>query len=549
MNATQTCHINSSETFGGNGWIGVVLSMVGDIIINIGMNAMKHAHNINQDPVTKEPIKHFIYVPWWWCGIVGVVGGELANLVAYGYAPASVVTPIGSIGVVTNVFITTLVLKEKFTKVNMAGVISVVAGIVLVVYYAPRAVIEIKSAGIWSDVVYTMQGAVYFAVFVGGLAIMYPLSRKYGEKYVCVYIMMCAIIASLTIVCAKTFSSIFKRATDNGFETEFNSPVPYITIVVMVITAVVSTGYVNKAMMTFGNAQVVPTYFALFTTCSVASVAWVYREFDCLLDLKKSLLFMLGIVLAVSGVCLVQRSHVDPRSKETGSFMIRPKSSHTHTDKVHPDPEEHDAMPKPNPDGPTWTRETAGAKEPKEAAATVDIETGLADYARNGQTETPFLWEAPVHASGKTSQLAVGEVNGNGHSNGNGNGHGKESADLEAGNGEGTTRESARSGEVTTEELCTPPNSIELARAMTAGSLPGEVAETEGETSFGRSSSAGAPEKESKEKKRRSRSSGGPKRLRQLKPMPPQMRDPESPSKRDNAPLLPDKDASLPLGD
>lgn len=33
MNATQTCHINSSETFGGNGWIGVVLSMVGDIII------------------------------------------------------------------------------------------------------------------------------------------------------------------------------------------------------------------------------------------------------------------------------------------------------------------------------------------------------------------------------------------------------------------------------------------------------------------------------------------------------------------------------------
>ena len=46
----------------------------------------------------------------------------------------------------------------------------------------------------------------------------------------------------------------------------------------MVGTAVVSMGYVNAAMMHFGNSVVVPTYYGMFTVGSVASVALVYRE-------------------------------------------------------------------------------------------------------------------------------------------------------------------------------------------------------------------------------------------------------------------------------
>ena len=54
---------------------GVLLSLVGDIIINVGMNAMKYAHNINEDPATGKPIKHFTRIPWWWFGILGESGG------------------------------------------------------------------------------------------------------------------------------------------------------------------------------------------------------------------------------------------------------------------------------------------------------------------------------------------------------------------------------------------------------------------------------------------------------------------------------------------
>ena len=284
---------------------GVMLSLIGDIVINIGMNSMKHAHNINTNPETGKPFKHFTLIPWWWVGILGIIGGEVGNLIAYGYAPASIVTPIGSIGVVTNVIITTFVLKEPFTMKNLLGVVLVMIGIVVVVLFAPLTVVFVGSDNLWRDVLFTPNFAFYLGWMAIMLMILYPVSLKYGEKSVVIYVSMCAVIASLTIVTAKTFSTMVSNGFKNGMETEFLSPWPYATLIVMVITCVLSMGYVNKAMMVFGNSQVVPVYFALFTTAGVGSAAWVYYEFQCLADARQAVLFFMGILIAIMGVFLV----------------------------------------------------------------------------------------------------------------------------------------------------------------------------------------------------------------------------------------------------
>ena len=54
-----------------------------------------------------------------------------------------------------------------------------------------------------------------------------------------------------------------------------------------------------------GNSQVVPVYFALFTTAGVGSAAWVYYEFQCLADARQAVLFFMGILIAIMGVFLV----------------------------------------------------------------------------------------------------------------------------------------------------------------------------------------------------------------------------------------------------
>ena len=160
----------------------MVLAVIGNIIINIGMNSMKHAHNINSDPETGKPIKHFSRIPWWWAGMLGIVGGEVGNLIAYGYAPASIVTPIGSIGVVTNVILTTFVLKERLTLRILVGVGLVIAGIAMTVIFAPLSMIFVGSSNLWTDVLFRPNFAIYLAWMAVMLLILYPLSRKYGEK-------------------------------------------------------------------------------------------------------------------------------------------------------------------------------------------------------------------------------------------------------------------------------------------------------------------------------------------------------------------------------
>ncbi|KAJ1475058.1 magnesium transporter NIPA-domain-containing protein [Baffinella frigidus] len=218
------CQIDKNNTVDGQGWIGVLLSLLGDIIINIGMNSMKYAHNGNQHEITGDPIRHYLRLPLWWVGILLLVAGELGNLVAYGYAPAAIVTPIGSIGVVTNVFITTYILKEPFRWSTFAGAFCVVVGIIVVVTFAPMTVIEITSENVWSDVAYTMEGGIYLAVLVVSFITVSVIAevrdkvgKKWGEKTVLIYIGQCAILSTMTIVCAKTFSSILSSAMRNGF--------------------------------------------------------------------------------------------------------------------------------------------------------------------------------------------------------------------------------------------------------------------------------------------------------------------------------------------
>lgn len=105
--------------------------------------------------------------------------------------------------------------------------------------------------------------AIYLGWIALMLAVLLPLSKKYGDRTVVIYVALCAVTASVSIVCAKTFSTIASNAFAHGFETEFGIVWPFLTLMVMVMTCVISMGYVNKAMMKFDNSQVVPFYFAL----------------------------------------------------------------------------------------------------------------------------------------------------------------------------------------------------------------------------------------------------------------------------------------------
>ena len=89
--------------------VGVGLAVSGNLIISIGLSLTKHAHNVNQKLAVPLP---YIRLPFWWCGFLATLLGELGNFAAYGFTEASVVAPLGAVSVLANVFIAACWLGE-----------------------------------------------------------------------------------------------------------------------------------------------------------------------------------------------------------------------------------------------------------------------------------------------------------------------------------------------------------------------------------------------------------------------------------------------------
>lgn len=78
----------------------------------------------------------------------------------------------------------------------------------------------------------------------------------------------------------------------------------WVLLLVIIITAVWSANYLNKAMMYYGNTEVVPIYYCTFTLASIIGCAVVYNELKKITILK-GIGFLCGVVGALSGVLML----------------------------------------------------------------------------------------------------------------------------------------------------------------------------------------------------------------------------------------------------
>ena len=180
--------------------VGVILSVIADAIISVSLNLQKHAHNRNWDHAAGKPKRPFTRLPLWWVGMLLNVFGELGNLVAYGFAPASVVTPVGSVGVFCNAILASFFLKEPLRKRDLVGLCFIVAGVVLIVMGVPEAPGVLTAHVIAHEVMPHPRCWAYLLALSLGVAALLVLARLgYGKRYLLVYLLLCSLISSVTI--------------------------------------------------------------------------------------------------------------------------------------------------------------------------------------------------------------------------------------------------------------------------------------------------------------------------------------------------------------
>ena len=146
--------------------------------------------------------KSYLKSPYWWLGITLMVIGEGGNFLAYGFAPASIVSPLGVVALVSNCLIAPLMLHESFRWRDGLGVIIAVAGCVTVVLSASGSNPRLDAEQIW-ELISTWEFKTYFGITVFLIVVLMAASNKYGGRSILIDLGLVGLFGRFTIVCSR----------------------------------------------------------------------------------------------------------------------------------------------------------------------------------------------------------------------------------------------------------------------------------------------------------------------------------------------------------
>jgi hypothetical protein len=127
----------------------------------------------------------YLKSPYWWGGIILMTVGEAGNFLAYGFAPASIVSPLGVVALISNCIIAPIMLKEKFRMRDFWGVLVAVGGAVTVVLSAKQQERKFGPHEIWGAIT-TLEFEIYMAITIFLIMVLMWASPRYGNKTILV---------------------------------------------------------------------------------------------------------------------------------------------------------------------------------------------------------------------------------------------------------------------------------------------------------------------------------------------------------------------------
>ncbi|EKM59435.1 uncharacterized protein PHACADRAFT_114187 [Phanerochaete carnosa HHB-10118-sp] len=243
----------------------------------------------------------------WWTGFVLMNIGEVGNFISYGFAPASTVAPLGTFALVANCIFAPFMLRERFRKRDVLGVLIAVVGAVTVVLSANPSDAKLDPSALLHALA-QKPFIVFSAIYVTAAVILSGLSeRQAGQRYVFVDVGLCALFGGFTVLSTKAFSSLLTR---EGFDV-FAQWITYPILVILIGTGVGQIKYLNRALMRFDSKIVVPAQFVTFNLSAIVGSAILYQDFQRA-SFHQIVTFLYGCGATFVGVFIIAWAHDEP---------------------------------------------------------------------------------------------------------------------------------------------------------------------------------------------------------------------------------------------
>lgn len=305
--AKQSCLMNKSGEFkceskNVNSWIlGVVLSINGNIMINIGLNLQKRSYILKSLKIFNCETNMF------YLGILVYAFGKMSGFSSYIFGNQSLLASLGAVGLISNSLFAPLINQEVFTWKDFSAIIFVLTGSSIIVMNSGRSHRVFSLCELLK--MYQKRETILWFLFVISLISLLFISIKFIEvnsdwalpddffsilesqnihfeetgkllKYFMIlfYVGLSSVIASLTTLFAKSFGEMVDK-TFSG-DNQFFYGITYLFFIMIVICTFTQIYWLNRALRHYDALLVIPVFHVIWTLFSVITAGVYFQDFE-----------------------------------------------------------------------------------------------------------------------------------------------------------------------------------------------------------------------------------------------------------------------------
>ncbi|KAH0712704.1 hypothetical protein KY290_008286 [Solanum tuberosum] len=256
----------------------------------------------------------YLLEPLWWIGMITMIVGEIANFVAYAFAPAVLVTPLGALSIIVSAVLAQIILKEKLHPLGVLGCVLCIIGSVVIVVHAPQEHPISSVKEIWymatQKAFLLYMGSVIVLVFI----LVFYFAPQCGHSNVLVFTGICSLMGSLSVMSVKALGTSLKLTVEG--KNQLIYPETWAFMFIVAVCVVTQMNYLNKALDTFNTAVVSPIYYVMFTTLTIVASVIMFKDWDGQ-NIGSITSEICGFIVVLSGTILL---HVTKDVERSSSF-------------------------------------------------------------------------------------------------------------------------------------------------------------------------------------------------------------------------------------
>ncbi|KAE9586614.1 putative magnesium transporter NIPA [Lupinus albus] len=298
---------------------GLVLAIVSSAFIGASFILKKKGLKRAASHGTRAGVGGYTYLfePLWWVGLVTMIVGEIANFVAYIYAPAVLVTPLGALSIIVSAVLAHFLLSERLQKMAILGCVSCIVGSIVIVIHAPQDHTPNSMEEIWDLATQPVFLAYAAATVSAVLALILHFEPRYGQTNMLVYLGICSLMGSLTVMSIKAIGIAIKLTLEGISQIAY--PQTWFFVTVAAICVITQLNYLNKALDTFNAAIVSPVYYVMFTTLTLVASIIMFKDWYGQ-DASSIVSEICGFIIVLSGTIILHATREQEQSNMQGSL-------------------------------------------------------------------------------------------------------------------------------------------------------------------------------------------------------------------------------------